>query len=169
MTKPKKVKSGTLVSRKVALPAVIDESESLLIQITGALGLPRDVLPSQDQIAEAWERIPRILKNVPTSLRDERFVKMCVAVYSGLFDAAVNYVWNAAVVELRNKVRRFGLDVIPQILDKSKFDDSDLVELRDAELLDLCLKLNLIGDDDFFFLDQCRATRNNFSAAHPAD
>ena len=39
---------------------------------------------------------------------------------------------------------------------------------RDAELLQLCLSLNLISEDAYFFLDQCRDVRNNFSAAHPA-
>ncbi len=94
---------------------------------------------------------------------------MCVAVASGLFDAAINYVWNAAVLELREKVRRFGIAVVPQVLDDKSFDEASLLDLKDADLLDLCLRLNLIGNDDFFFLDQCRATRNSFSAAHPAD
>ncbi|MGQ7792982.1 hypothetical protein ACUN0C_11285 [Faunimonas sp. B44] len=93
---------------------------------------------------------------------------MCVAVASGLFNAAINYVWNAAVVELRDKVRRFGINVVPQVLDDKSLDEETLLDLKDAELLDLCRKLNLIGDDDFFFLDQCRATRNSFSVAHPA-
>ena len=35
-------------------------------------------------------------------------------------------------------------------------------------MIEFCLKLNLITEDGFFFLDQCRDTRNNFSAAHPA-
>jgi len=59
--------------------------------------------------------------------------------------------------------------VIPQILDDKSFDEASLVDLKDAELLGLCLKLNLISDKDFFFLDQCRATRNSYSVAHPAD
>ncbi|WP_352887465.1 hypothetical protein [Mesorhizobium sp. M0862] len=100
-------------------------------------------------------------------MRDDRIVKMCVAVASGLFDAAINYVWNAAVVELRDKVRRFGINVVPQILDDKSFDEDTLLDLKEAELLDLCRKLNLIGDDDFFFLDQCRATRNSFSILAP--
>ncbi|MCE0244823.1 hypothetical protein LVT79_24500, partial [Klebsiella pneumoniae] len=33
--------------------------------------------------------------------------------------------------------------------------------------LELALKLNLVNEDGFFFLDQCREVRNNFSAAHP--
>lgn len=63
----------------------------------------------------------------------------------------------------------FGIAVIPQILDDKSFDEDSLLDLIDADLLALCLKLNLIGRDDFFFLDQCRATRNSFSVAHPAE
>jgi hypothetical protein len=91
---------------------------------------------------------------------------MCVAVASGLFDSAVNYAWNAAIMELREKVRRFGLAVVPQVIDRD-FDEARLVDLKDSELLELCLKLNLISEDGFFLLDQCRDIRNNFSAAHP--
>ena len=76
-------------------------------------------------------------------------------------------MWNASIVALRDKVRRFGLQVIPQILDDKSFDEASLLDLKDAELLDLCLKLNLITGQDFFFLDQCRAMRNNYSVAHP--
>jgi len=91
---------------------------------------------------------------------------MCIAVAAGLFDAAINYVWNSAVIELRDKIRRFGLNVVEQLIGKD-FDDETLSDLKDAELLSLCLKLNLISEDAYFFLDQCRDTRNNFSSAHP--
>ena len=79
---------------------------------------------------------------------------MCIAVASGLFDAAINYVWNAAIVELRKKVRRFGIAVVPQVLDDKSFDNDKLDDLKDAQLLELCLKLNLIDDDAFFFLNK---------------
>ncbi|TCP72439.1 hypothetical protein C8J43_101177 [Sphingomonas sp. PP-CE-1G-424] len=92
---------------------------------------------------------------------------MCVAVASGLFDSAINYAWNAAIVELRQKVRRFGMAVTSQITGK-QFEEAALLDMKDAELLQLCLKLNLISEDGFFLLDQCRAIRNNFSAAHPS-
>ncbi|WP_206622062.1 hypothetical protein [Mesorhizobium sp. M7A.F.Ca.MR.176.00.0.0] len=141
----------------------------MLELLTSALGVPRNVLADDEQIEHAWSQLPRLIKRIPPELRDERIVKMCVAVASGLFDAAINYVWNAAILELREKVRRFGIAVVPQVLDDKSFDQDALLDLKDAELLDLCLKLNLIGDDDYFFLDQCRATRNSFSAAHPAE
>jgi hypothetical protein len=91
---------------------------------------------------------------------------MCVAVATGLFDSAINYAWNSAIIELREKVRRFGLNVVSQITGGA-FDEKGLIELKDADLLSLCLKLNLITEDVFFMLDQCRAVRNNFSSAHP--
>jgi hypothetical protein len=151
------------VGPPVELPEVAELSGSMLDQLTGALGVDRSVVAQDGQIAHAWSQLPRLIERIPPDLRDEKIVKACVSVACGLFDAAINYVWNAAVVELREKVRRFGLHVIPQILDDSSFDEESLVDLKDAELLDLCLKLNLITDQDFFFLDQCRATRNSYS------
>lgn len=92
---------------------------------------------------------------------------MCVSVAVGLFDSAINYIWNVSIVELRTRIKRFGLNVVQQVIGDSSFDENALYDLKDAELLDLCLKLNLITEDGFFFLDQCRDIRNNFSAAHP--
>jgi hypothetical protein len=67
---------------------------------------------------------------------------MCVAVATGLFDSAINYAWNAAVIELRSKVRRFGLSVVPQIIGEP-FDEAALLDLKDADLLQLCLEIVL--------------------------
>jgi hypothetical protein len=91
---------------------------------------------------------------------------MCVATSVGLLDAAINYAWNASMIELRNKVRAFGVQVVPQITGKP-FDEKALDEMQDSELLSLCMSLNLMTEDGYFMLDQCRDIRNNFSAAHP--
>ena len=152
---------------EVELPEVSRLKGNMLEQLTEALGVPRDLVALDDQIEEAWSRLPRLIRRIPPHLRDENIVKVCIAIASGLFDSAINYAWNAAIVELRQKVRQFGLHVVPQILDDKSFDENSLLDLMDIELLDLCLKLNLITDDNFFFLDQCRATRNNYSVAHP--
>ena len=93
---------------------------------------------------------------------------MCVAVSVGLFDSAVNYAWNGAVLQLRQKVRRFGLNVVQQVIDKKDFDEDKLLDLKDADLLGLCVKLNLVSEEGYVLLDQCRELRNSFSAAHPA-
>ena len=153
----------------VTLPAVSEVTGDMLTQITGALGVPRDVVAQDDQIGHAWSQLPRLVRRIPPHLRDERIVRACIAVATGLFDAAINYIWNAAVLALREKVRDFGLHVIPQILDDRSFDEASLVDLKDADLLELCHKLNLITGQAYHFLDQCRATRNSYSVAHPSD
>ncbi len=151
---------------KVELPEIAASSSSALAQVTSALGVPREFSASDEEIAHAWAELPRLLDRIPVRIRSEHHARMCLAVSAGLFDAAINYVWNSAVLELRNKVSRFGLNVVEQFTNKD-FDEDKLNDLKDSELLDLCLKLNLISEDAYFFLDQCRDTRNNFSTAHP--
>jgi hypothetical protein len=152
----------------IKLPAVIDSTLPALAALTTALGVPREILASDEEIEAAWVGLPRVLKKIPPQRRTEELGRMCVAVAVGLFDGAINYVWNATILELREKVKAFGLTVVRQVTGNSIFDEEALVDLKDADLLDLCLKLNLITEDGFFFLDQCRDIRNNFSAAHPA-
>jgi hypothetical protein len=148
------------------LPVVNGITAPMLDALTQALGVPRNVLAADDQIEHAWANLPRLLSRIPEEHRSETLVRMCVAVATGLFDSAINYAWNAAVLELREKVRRFGLAVVPQVTGKA-FDETILLDQKDADLLQLCLKLNLISEEGYFFLDQCRDIRNNFSAAHP--
>lgn len=137
-----------------------------LTALTASLGIPRTVLASDEEIQYAWRDLPRELREIPVHLRGELIARMCVAVSTGLFDGAMNYIWNAAILQLRTKVRNFGLPIVAQI-QQSDFEEKHLLELQDSRLLDLCLKLNLVNEDGFFFLDQCRDIRNNFSAAHP--
>ena len=148
------------------LPALPQQMLPALAQLTAALGIPREVLAPDDEIAYAWRDLPRELAAIPLALRGELIARMCVAVSTGLFDGAINYAWNATILHLRDRVRAFGLSVVASTLQK-QFEDRHLIELQDSELLELGLKLGLISEDGFFFLDQCRDTRNNFSAAHP--
>ena len=152
----------------IRLPQLRDLTGNMLSELTTTLGVDRNVVASDDEIEQVWSQLPRLIQRIPQGLRDETIIKACIAIASGLFDSAINYMWNAAVVELRQKVRRFGLQVIPQIIDDKSFDERKLLDLRDSELLDLCLRLNLINDQNYFFLGQCRETRNNYSAAHPS-
>jgi hypothetical protein len=152
---------------EVKLPAILTSTRPALLALTEALGVPRSVLASDDSIETAWNTLPSLLKKIPPNLRTDGLARMCVAVASGLFDSAINYVWNSAVIELREKVKRFGLPVVAQVKGKN-FDEAALIDLKDADLLNLALELNLITEEGFFFLDQCRDIRNNFSAAHPA-
>lgn len=155
-----------IVKENVNLPALPSTVLPAIAELTAALGIPREVLASQEEIEHAWRDLPRELREIPSDLRGELIARMCVAVSTGLFDGAMNYSWNAAILQLRQKIRNFGLAVVAQI-QQNDFEEKHLLELQDSRLLDLCLKLNIINEDGFFFLDQCREVRNNFSAAHP--
>jgi hypothetical protein len=148
------------------LPALPDSILPSIQALTAALGVPRTVLASDEEIEYVWRDLPRELREIPSPLRGELVARMCVAVSAGLFDGAMNYIWNAAVLQLRAKIRNFGLPIVAQII-QADFEEKHLTELQDSRLLELCLKLNLVDEDGFFFLDQCRDIRNNFSAAHP--
>src|SRR6266566_4725607 len=152
---------------RVTLPAVIETTTSIVNQLTTALSLPREILASDDDIYQAWRELPIVLSRIPPHLRDPILARMCIAASVGLLDSAINYAWNAAMMELRNKVRSFGIHVVPQIIGKD-FDEKILLDMQDSELLSLCLSLNLITEEGFFMLDQSRDVRNNFSAAHPS-
>lgn len=106
------------------------------------------------------------MSKIPLELRGELLARMCVATSVGLFDGAINYVWNASINNLRKKVKDFGYNVVGQILQK-QFEEKNIYDMKDSELLELCLKINLISEEGYYFLDQCRDMRNNFSAAHP--
>jgi hypothetical protein len=155
-----------IVREEPSLPALPTTVLPAIEQLVSALGIPRNALASVEEIEYAWRDLPRELREIPEHLRGELVARMCVAVSTGLFDGAMNYIWNAAILHLRDKIRTFGLPVVAQILQKD-FEERHLLELQDSRLLELCLKLNIVDEDGFFFLDQCRDVRNNFSAAHP--
>lgn len=151
---------------EIQLPALGNSVLPAITELTKALNIPRAVLASDQEILYAWRDLPRELREIPESLRGELIARMCIAVSTGLFDGAMNYIWNAAILHLRDKIRNFGLPIVASI-QRSDFEEKNLIDLQDSRLLDLCLKLNIIDEDGFFFLDQCRSVRNNFSAAHP--
>lgn len=168
---PLRRKIGIMVEKlasqtAIVLPPVNSHALSLVSQLMAALSVPRDVLASDENIALAWSQLPALLSKIPPALRDQFLARMCVAIAVGLTDSAINYAWNSAVTELRNKIRRFGLNVVSQITGKS-FDEKALISLQDSALLSLCLEINLLTEDGFFMLDQCREIRNSYSAAHP--
>ena len=111
---------------EAVLPAISD--------LIDTLGIPRNALASSEEIKHAWRDLSRELREIPINLRGELVARMCVAVSTGLFDGAMNYIWNAAILHLRDKIRIFGLPVVAQILRKD-FEEKHLLDLQDKNLL----------------------------------
>lgn len=139
----------------------------LLRAITTSLGVPRSVLPDEEEINYALSDLPRELNRIPVELRDKFIVRASIASSVGLFDAAIIYVWNSVIKELRKKAESFGLEMIKHIRG-NRVEDNFLDTIKDAELLILCRQLNIITEQGYYYLDQCRDIRNNASAAHPS-
>lgn len=155
------------LSCSVELPDTLCSTLPSINGLMNAFNLPRELIASDEEIVCAWRDLPREISRIPSDLRDGMIVRMCVAVSVGLFDGAINYIWNAVIITIRQKIRNFGFSLIGQTLGK-KFEENDLIELKDSELLDLCYKIQLLSEEGYFFLDQCREIRNNFSVAHPS-
>ena len=99
--------------------------------------------------------------------------KFIAAVSAGLFDAALNYLWDQTIYELRNRVANYDLSYFYDNAVKSTEkrnrlkDESDLDKIDDSELIGGAKEIELISEMGFRHLDYIRYMRNWASAAHP--
>lgn len=140
------------------------------------LGLPSDaVLVDLRERADVLRNLPQVVGELRTESRENamyisKFVAACGV---GLFDAALNYIWDETVRNLRQKVAIFDLvyffdAVVTDSNRRARFRDaSDLDKLEDWELIRGCRDTGLITDLGFRHLDYIRDMRNHASAAHP--
>lgn len=138
-------------------------------------------LPSEQVFVDVSER-HTMLSNVSGVLsgldeegrsRSHYISKMIAASAVGLFDAALNYLWDELVNELRRRVAGFDLKYFYDIaagssdLRKHLKAESDLSKVDDANLLRAAREIGLLTDVGFQRLDHIRFMRNHASAAHP--
>lgn len=99
--------------------------------------------------------------------------KFVAAVASGLFDAALNYLWDETILELRRRVARYDLsffydNAITSPDRRKEFSgEADLSKISDSELIYGAKEIELISEVGFKHLDYIRFMRNWVSAAHP--
>jgi len=98
---------------------------------------------------------------------------MIAATHAGLFDAALNYLWNETVGELRKRVVGYDLRYFYDIAIKSQNkrkdfkSEKDLPNMDDATLLFASRDIGILTDIGYARLDYIRHMRNHASAAHP--
>ncbi|WP_409277573.1 hypothetical protein [Pseudomonas defluvii] len=142
-----------------------------------SLGLPKENIlatPAERQIIQ--DNFPRYMMTLPQELkRDSRYLSKFAAASSiGLFDAALNYVWNEVVLNLRKKTVIYGLELFFDAAVGGKYRDlfeseADLAGLKDKVLLDSCHKLELISETIYKKLTHILIMRNDIGASHPND
>ncbi len=99
--------------------------------------------------------------------------KYVAAGATGLFDAALNYLWDETILQLRQRVAQYDLsyfydNAVPSEERRKHLNDaSDLDKITDDELIRGAHAIGLLGDIGFKHLDYIRFMRNWVSAAHP--
>lgn len=148
----------------------------------GLLGfLAKFQLPTEDIFVSVGERI-NVFKNVETVIaridpqqkgRSVYVSKFVASVASGLFDAALNYLWDETILELRRRVAQYDLSFFYDNAIGSAerrrdlTGEGDLVKISDSELIYGAKEIGLVSDIGFKHLDYIRYMRNWVSAAHP--
>ena len=142
----------------------------------GLMGLPQDgiLAPMTDRrtvinnLATVLERLPDEVR--PHSVYVSKFAAACAI---GLFDAALNYLWDETVKQLRVKVARFDLAYFYASLPNASnrrtklATEADLEKIGDWDLVCACRTTGIITDQGFRHLEYVRDMRNHASAAHP--
>lgn len=139
-------------------------------------------LPSENVLVAVRQR-GRVFKNLDDALEplsDERraaslyISKFLAAVAAGLFDAALNYLWDETIGELRERVAAYELSYFFDLAVGSASEQrkqlnsvEDLTKITDQSLLDGARQLGLLSEVGYKQLDLVRYMRNHASAAHP--
>jgi len=140
------------------------------------LGLPATgVLAPVDERLKIIRNLPELLATLTDEQRDgamymSKFIAACGA---GLFDAALNFLWDAVVVHLRTRVAQFDLGyfldtAVPDPQTRKQFKTADdLRSLSDDALIRGAVRCGILSDIAYKHLDYIRDMRNWASAAHP--
>jgi hypothetical protein len=138
-------------------------------------------LPARGVLVPMGERL-NVLRNLDTAVRNldpqrrEHSVyvsKFIAATAAGLFDAALNYLWDETISELRRRIAMYDLSyfydiAVPNPDRRKKLSTADdLTKIEDSELIRGANEIGLISDLAFKHLDYIRYMRNWASAAHP--
>jgi hypothetical protein len=163
-------------SRVAAAGADLQEFEDLMIDVLGNWGLPTDGIivsvRERQKLFNNTEGALELLDDVQRA-RSTYIAKMILAASVGLFDAALNYLWDETINELRARVVAFDVTYFFDVAEQdparrnSLTTPEDLVKIDDAKLMESANRINLISDVGYKQLDHIRYMRNNASAAHP--
>ena len=158
------------------LQSNVDNLATQLTQYLKILDLPSEnVLVSINERRKVINNLPDVVAYLSDPQRKSatyisKFIAACVG---GLFDAALNYLWDETIRNLRQKVIRLDLEYFYSsvVTDPERRTDlkgeSDLEKIEDWELIRGCRLTGILSDIGFKHLDYIRDMRNYASAAHP--
>ncbi|WP_187994868.1 hypothetical protein [Schaalia sp. JY-X159] len=159
-----------------SLTTVIGSFEERILDEADYLNLPTSgVVADQEKRVLVLANMRNVVRGLPEERRGTAMYlsKFMVAVGAGLLDAALNYLWDETIGELRQRIINYDLQYFfdQAATDPEKRKDlsgpEDLVKITDDELIRSAAKIGFISDLGFHQLDLVRHMRNHASAAHP--
>ncbi len=156
----------------------IDDLHKQLEGYLSHIGLPvhNVVVPLSERkkvifaLEDALDIIP-----IDERLRSHYLSKYTVAIAVGLFDGALNYLWDETVRAFRRLIIAFDLQYFYSIAEKisSRYKnlskEEDIDQVSEHDLLEACRRIGLLSDVNYQRLEHVNYMRNHASAAHPND
>ncbi len=140
------------------------------------VGLPTDgILASIAERQKVIGGLTAALESLPGDKRIHAayLSKFTVAISVGLFDGALNYLWNETIAALRRLVEEVDLSYFYSIAHQlngqySRLNSKeDLDGISEHDLLETCRRMGLLTDVNYKRLEHINYMRNHASAAHP--
>jgi hypothetical protein len=155
----------------------IKQFEDGLLVFIEKYGLPTSqVLVQVSERLRVFSNVEGVMERIDLEQRQRSIYisKFIAAAAAGLFDAALNYLWDETIYELRRRVAQYDLAyfydaAVGSSAEKRKKlkTEEDLVKIDDSSLIKGSYEIGLISDLGFSHLDRIRYMRNWASAAHP--
>ena len=163
-----------LAQKESLLSTTVGDYQKQLYEFLDFLRLPSDkILVDFKERKKVIANIPDIVENIDDKTRAQSFYisKFIAASGAGLFDAALNYIWDETITSLRNKIGLFDLEYFKSTLDEDKRKKinkiEDLSKIDDNDVVVGCREIGILSDIGFKHIDYIRNMRNWVSAAHP--
>jgi hypothetical protein len=166
----------TIVKTEVDQIVPLREFESGILKFLGDYGLPTEkIFVNVPERVKVFENLDSVINKIDdlSIIKDSFYLsKYLAATASGLFDAALNYLWDETILQIRRRVSKYDLEFFYDNTvggeRRSRFtDENDLVDLQDSELIRGAKEIGLISEIGFQHLEFINYMRNWASAAHP--
>ncbi|MEB3283171.1 MAG: hypothetical protein VKK42_30045 [Lyngbya sp.] len=155
----------------------IEQFENGLLNFIQRYGLPTDqVLVQVKERLKVFRNVEDVVERIELEQRQRSIYisKFIAAAAAGLFDAALNYLWDETMYELRRRVAQYDLAYFYDAAVGSSSEkrkklktEEDITKIEDSELIKGAHEIGLISDLGYKHLDYVRYMRNWASAAHP--
>lgn len=171
-------KKGIIIVDANQLASPIGELNSQLEDYLMNIGLPvNNVVASITERKKIFAQLADALETLPHADRGKAHYlsRFTIAIAAGLFDGALNYLWDETVRALRRQVISFDIQYFYSVAEKissrykSLSKPEEIEQVSEHDLLEGCRRIGLVTDVNYQRLEHVNYMRNHASAAHPND